>query len=97
MDLIRRATKVAPSKPPLQLPLDEKRDSKHNKPVDSRMAFFRRPLRLKGNSTISVPLGVVIFFPMLVLILIFILFVSHPSSPGHFLIPGGAAPKMRYV
>jgi mannosyltransferase len=40
---------------------------------------------------------VVIFFPMLVLILIFILFVSHPSSPGHFLIPGGAAPKMRYV
>nr|CEG04089.1 unnamed protein product [Fusarium clavum] len=98
MDLIRRATKVAPSKPPLQLPLDEKRDSKHNKAVDNRMAFFRRPLRLKGNSTISVPLGVVIFFPMLVLILIFILFVSHPSSPGRgFLIPGGAAPKMRKI
>ncbi|PNP75503.1 hypothetical protein FNYG_11307 [Fusarium nygamai] len=97
MDLIRRATKVAPSKPPLQLPLDEKRDSKHNKSVDSRMAFFRRPLRLKGNSTISVPLGVVVFFPMLVLILIFILFVSHPSSPGRFLIPGGAPPKMRKI
>lgn len=96
MDLIRRATKAAPSESPLQLPVDEKRGSKRRN-ADSRTAFFSRPLRLRGNSTISVPLGVVIFFPMLVLILIFTLFVRHPSSPAKFFIPGGAPPAMRYV
>ncbi|KAH7140845.1 family 15 glycosyltransferase [Dactylonectria macrodidyma] len=93
MDLIRRATKAGSNNPPLALPTDEKRGRKN----DSRLAFFRRPLRLRGNSTISVPLGIVIFFPMLVLILILILFISHPSSPARFLIPGGAAPSMRKI
>jgi hypothetical protein len=63
----------------------------------SRLAFFRRPLRLRGNSSISVPLGVVILFPCIVVILILILFVRHPSSPARILMPAGAPPAIRYV
>jgi mannosyltransferase len=62
----------------------------------SRLAFFRRPMRLKGNSTISVPLGVVILFPCIVVILILVLIVRHPSSPGRILMPAGAPPAIRY-
>ncbi|KAI5457592.1 family 15 glycosyltransferase [Mariannaea sp. PMI_226] len=97
MDLIRRAAKVAPKRPHTPLPIDERRGFRPKSNADSRWAFFRRPLRLRGNSTISVPLGIVIFFPMLVLILIFILFVSHPSSAARFLIPGGAPPSTRKI
>lgn len=98
MDLIRRAAKVAPGQPS-PLPVDEKRGSsfRPKSSADSRWAFFKRPLRLRGNSTISVPLGIVIFFPMLVLILIFILFLSHPSSPARFLIPGAGPLPLRRI
>lgn len=97
MDLFRRATKAVSPAPPPQLPtLDEKRTSK-NKGLASRLAFFRRPLRLRGNSSVSVPLGVVIIFPVLVVVLILVLFVRHPSSPGRILVPAGAPPAIRYV
>ncbi|KFA66045.1 hypothetical protein S40285_03710 [Stachybotrys chlorohalonatus IBT 40285] len=97
MDLIRRATKIVPSSPKLQLPtLDEKKGSKQ-KGIAGRLAFFRRPLRLRGNSTVSVPLGVVIVFPILVVILILVLFVRHPSSPGRILMPAGAPPAIRKI
>lgn len=62
-----------------------------------RLAFFRRPLRLRGNSRISVPLGVVVLFPCIVLVLILVLFVRHPSSPGTILMPAGAPPAIRCV
>ena len=54
-------------------------------------------MRLKGNSSISVPLGVVILFPCIVVVLILVLFVRHPSSPGRILMPAGAPPAIRYV
>ncbi|KAF4119809.1 hypothetical protein GMORB2_4475 [Geosmithia morbida] len=86
----------------LQLPsLDnEKSPSPKQKTLTSlasRLAFFRKPLRLRGNSTVSVPLGVVVLFPILVVILILILFIRHPDSPGSMLVPAGAPPAIRKI
>ena len=61
------------------------------------IAFFRRRIRLKDNSRISIPLGFVLLFPCLVLILILVLVVRHPDSPGRILVPAGAPPSIRYV
>jgi hypothetical protein len=65
--------------------------------VNSRLAFFRRPLRLKGNSSISIPLGVVLLFPCIVVVLILVLFVRHPKSGVGILMPAGAPPAIRYA
>ncbi|KAK5994399.1 O-glycoside alpha-1,2-mannosyltransferase-like protein [Cladobotryum mycophilum] len=95
MDLFRRASKMVPAGRTPELPTaDEKR---RNKALASRLAFLRRPLRLRGNSTISVPLGVVVIFPVLVVVLILLLFVRHPSSPGRILMPAGAPPAIRKI
>lgn len=98
MDLIRRASRFIPKGPP-QLPTaDEKKSDKpRSARLWSRLAFFRRPLRLKGNSSISVPLGIVLLFPCIVVILILVLFVRHPSSPGRILMPAGAPPAIRKI
>ncbi|TWU76138.1 alpha-1,2-mannosyltransferase (Kre5) [Metarhizium rileyi] len=98
MDLIRRASRMMPSTPKLELPAhDEKREPTKKHTLASRLAFFRRPLRLRGNSTVSVPLGVVLIFPLLVVVLILVLFVRHPSSPGAILMPAGAPPAIRKI
>ncbi|KAI1333543.1 alpha-1,2 mannosyltransferase KTR1 [Xylariaceae sp. FL0016] len=99
MDLIRRAVQRVPSGNTVpQLPTaDEKRSGRHQNRLTSRLAFFRRPLRLRGNSSISVPLGVVILFPCIVVILILVLFVRHPNSPGRILMPAGAPPAIRKI
>ncbi len=99
MDLFRRAGKLIPRGPPRLPTADEKTAHKQrpSKSLASRLAFFRKPMRLKGNSSISVPLGVVILFPCIVVVLILVLFVRHPSSPGRILMPAGAPPAIRYV
>lgn len=82
----------------LQLPsLDEKDSGSKRKTLASRLEFFRRPLRLRGNSTVSVPLGVVIFFPVLVVVLILLIFVRHNNPSSAILVPAGAPPAIRYV
>jgi mannosyltransferase len=92
MDLLRRAGKFIPARgPPLPL-ADEKGKLRPRRTVASRFAYLRRPLRLKGNSAISVPLGVVLLFPCLVVILILLLFVKHPSSSGSILMPSAPPP-----
>lgn len=98
MDLIRRAGKALSGPPPLPT-ADEKIHKSKSQPgrLWSRLAFFRRPLRLKGNSAISIPLGVVILFPLIVVILILVLFVRHPNSAGRILMPAGAPPAIRYA
>lgn len=60
------------------------------------LAFFRRRIRLRGNSKISIPLGAVVLFPCIVIIMILVLIVRHPSSPGRILLPAGAPPSIRY-
>ncbi|KAK0125299.1 alpha-1,2-mannosyltransferase (Kre5) [Cadophora gregata f. sp. sojae] len=75
-------------------PLDE---VKTRPKTSSRLAFFRRPLRLKGNSSISIPLGVVLLFPCIVVVLILVLFVRHPKSGVGILMPAGAPPAIRKI
>lgn len=97
MDLLRRAYRRVPATMgtgTAQLPTSGEKRPQLNR-MTSRLAFFRRPLRLKGNSSISVPLGVVVLFPCIVVVLILVLFVRHPSSPGRILMPAGAPPAIR--
>lgn len=93
MSLFQRIAKQLPSSP--SLPLDD--TSREKGSVFPRLAFFQRRIRLKGNSSISIPLGFVLLFPCLVIILILLLFVRHPSSPGGILIPAGTPPSIRFV
>ncbi|KAH8425325.1 O-glycoside alpha-1,2-mannosyltransferase 4 [Aspergillus melleus] len=93
MGLKQRISKWLPSSP--SLPLD---DSSREKGRNvSRFAFFKRRIRLKGNSSISIPLGFVLLFPCLVIVLVLLLFVRHPASPGGILIPAGTPPSIRLV
>ncbi|KAL2195369.1 glycosyltransferase family 15 protein [Corynascus similis CBS 632.67] len=97
MDVLRRAGRFIPAR---RAPLpfsDEKGKLRPRRTLASRFAYLRRPLRLKGNSAISVPLGVVILFPCIVVILILVLFVRHPSSTGRALMPAGAPPAIRKI
>ena len=93
MSFIQRVAKRLPSSP--SLPLDDAPSEKGG--AFSRFAFFRRRIRLKGNSSISIPLGFVLLFPCLVIVLILLLFVRHPSSPGGILIPAGTPPSIRFA
>lgn len=100
MDLVRRVSSLIPAGRTPQLPSadsgNKKRSSRRGQ-LWARLEFFRRPLRLKGNSSISVPLGVVILFPLIVVILILVLFVKHPNSPGRILMPAGSPPAIRKI
>ncbi|KAK3994229.1 putative mannosyltransferase KTR5 [Cladorrhinum sp. PSN332] len=98
MDLLRRAGKYVPAAGRLpQLPVTDEKGKGKSKTLAQRLAYLRRPMRLKGNSSVSVPLGVVVLFPVIVVILILVLFVKHPSSPGRILIPAGAPPAIRKI
>jgi mannosyltransferase len=92
MGFIQRVLKRMPSSPNLPSIDEVKTRAKSS----SRLAFFRRPLRLKGNSSISIPLGVVLLFPCIVVVLILVLFVRHPKSGVGILMPAGAPPAIRY-
>jgi mannosyltransferase len=99
MDLLRRAGKYVPSTSSLQLPIQDEKSKKPTRGgrIAQYLALFRRPMRLKGNSSISVPLGVLLIFPVIVIILILTLFLRHPNSPGRMLMPAGAPPAIRYA
>ncbi len=88
--LVKRISSI-PSPPPLDGVSHEKSRS------PSKLAFFRRRIRLNGNSKISVPLGAVLLFPCIVIVLILVLIVRHPSSTGGMLMPAGAPPTIRSV
>ncbi|KAL1999989.1 hypothetical protein VTN02DRAFT_3704 [Thermoascus thermophilus] len=94
MGFIQRIVKRLPTSPVLPSLEDVSREKGRIAP---RFAFFRRRIRLKGNSSISIPLGFVLLFPCLVIVLILLLFVRHPSSPGRILIPAGAPPSIRKI
>ena len=65
--------------------------------ISPRLAFFRKRIRIRGNSKISVPLYLVLLFPCIVVILILFLFVRHPNSPAGRLIPSGTPPSIRRI
>jgi len=98
MDLLRRAGRYIPAGGPLQLPVADEKTNKTPRGRTTwatRLAYLKRPLRLKGNSSVSVPLGVVVLFPAIFVFLILLLFVRHPSSPARILIPAGAPPAIK--
>ena len=92
MGLVQNLVKRIPSSPNLPSLEDV---SRHRERITPRLAFFRRRIRLKGNSKISIPLGAVLLFPCIVIILILVLVVRHPSSTGRILMPAGAPPSIR--
>lgn len=78
----------------------EKRDvhSRHGKKVSPQAGFFQRRVQLKGGSSFSVPLGIVLLFPCLVVVLILLLFARSPGSDPVKTMPGaGTPPSIRFV
>ncbi|KAI9796968.1 MAG: hypothetical protein M1825_006282 [Sarcosagium campestre] len=96
MGLVQNIIKRIPSTPNIAS-LDEPSSPEKKDRFLPKFAFFRRRMRLKGNSSISIPLGVVLLFPCIVIIAILILIVRHPSSPGRILMPAGAPPAIRKI
>lgn len=94
MGFVQNVVKRIPSVPSPP-PLDDPSRGKHKS--SSRLAFFKRRIRLKGNSKISVPLGAVLLFPCIVIILILVLVIRHDSSTGGMLMPAGAPPTIRWA
>ncbi|GAB7347249.1 hypothetical protein MBLNU459_g3345t2 [Dothideomycetes sp. NU459] len=94
MDILQSVRKRIPTTQNLPT-LDD--FSKRAEKISPRLAFFRRRIRLKDNSRISIPLGFVLLFPVIVLILILVLVVRHPSNPGRILMPAGAPPAIRKI
>lgn len=92
MDFVRNITKRIPSPPPLPTLNDIQ---KHTSRLPPRLAFFKRRIRLKGNSTLSIPLSIVVLFPCIVIVLICVLFLRHPSSSGRLMVPAGTPPVIR--
>lgn len=94
MDLVNKLVKRIPSAASLPS-LNDLAQSKER--LSPTWAFFRRRVRLKGNSSISIPLGAVLLFPCVVVVLILIVIVRHPDSPAAMLLPAGAPPAIRFV
>lgn len=100
MSFVQRLAKRLPSS--ADLPSLEKIPlladiSRHRERLTPRFAFFGRRIKLGSNSKITVPLGVVLSFPVIVIITILFLFVRHPARPGGMLIPAGAPPSIRRI
>ncbi|KAF2028624.1 glycosyl transferase [Setomelanomma holmii] len=70
-----------------------RRAAKPKKPAD----FFSRRIRLKGDSTISMPLALVLLFPLLVIGLILTLFWRSPDPSGFANMPVGTPPSIRKI
>lgn len=93
MNIVRRFVKRLPSAPALAS-LDDVSREKGTR--ISPLAFLRRRIRLRGNSSVSIPLGVVLIFPCVIIILIVTIFARHPSSSG-VLVPAGSPPSIRRI
>ncbi|TQS38078.1 hypothetical protein Golomagni_01424 [Golovinomyces magnicellulatus] len=93
MGFVQRVLKQLPTAPEIQNLDDVKKKTK----TISRLSFFQRPLRIKGDSTISIPLGVVLLFPCIFVLVILVLIVRHPKSGLGILTPAGAPPAIRKI
>lgn len=79
-----------------RLPSTKKLDEMtRNYRLPPRLAFLRRRIRLKGSSTVSVPLGVVLTLPITLLIVLLVVLLRHPDSPGRSFMPSGSPPAIR--
>src|SRR5690242_13058428 len=98
MSIMQKFKKGLPYTPTLST-LDDGNGGSHSsswlQSLRPRISVLKKRIRLKGNSSVSVPLGVVLLFPFIVVICILVLFLRHPSSPGRVLMPAGAPPAIR--
>jgi mannosyltransferase len=62
-----------------------------------RESFFNRRVRLTSDSTLSVPLALVLLFPCLVILVILTLFARSPDSNELMNMPTGTPLSVRYV
>lgn len=92
MGFVQNLVKRIPSTPKLPSLADLSNEKER---IIPRLSFVKRRIRLKGNSKISVPLGAVLLFPCIVIILIIVLIVRHESTPGSLMMPAGAPPAIR--
>lgn len=92
MGIVRNFAKRIPSSPSIPSLQDLAGEKERFVPA---ISVLRRRIRLKGNSKVSVPLGAVLLFPLLVVVLIIILVAKHNSSPGSLMMPAGAPPAIR--
>lgn len=60
------------------------------------LEFFRQRIRFNGGSNVSIPLGIVLLFPLLVAVLIVVLFVRTPGSDSVQMPETGTPPSIRY-
>lgn len=65
--------------------------------ISPRLSFFNKRIRLRGNSKFSVPLYLVLLFPLIILIAILVIFVRDPSSSGGLRIATGTPPSVRKI
>lgn len=94
MGLVRNLIEQMPSSPNIPSLQDLTSEKERYAPG---LSFFKRRIRLKGNSKISVPLGIVLLFPLIVVILIIVLVARHNATPGSLMMPAGAPPAIRYT
>ncbi|KIN04894.1 glycosyltransferase family 15 protein [Oidiodendron maius Zn] len=97
MSFVQRVWKRFPSAGKVSLPSSVEKDKAKRPRLSSRLAFFRRPLRLRSNSKFSIPLGVVLLFPCIVVILILVLVIRHSKAGVGILIPAGGPPAIRKI
>ncbi|KAL2888467.1 O-glycoside alpha-1,2-mannosyltransferase -like protein 4 [Ceratocystis lukuohia] len=83
MDLFRRVSRMVPQAQPSHLPTSDEKRPARLRPTTSPFAVLKRPLRLRGNSSISVPLGVVIVFPLVMVILFLMILRPHNHGGGN--------------
>ncbi|KAL5392314.1 hypothetical protein DPSP01_000828 [Paraphaeosphaeria sporulosa] len=68
------------------------------KKMTPQTGFLQRRIQLKGGSSFSVPLGIVLLFPVLVVILILLLFAQSPDIDSVNTMPGaGTPPSIRHI
>lgn len=95
MGLVENLYQRVPSSKASLGKLDEvSRRAEKNHP---QLDVFRQKIRLKGNSSVSVPLAIVLLFPCIVIIVIVILFTRHSDSEGVMVMPTGTPPSIRCV
>ncbi|KAF2103477.1 alpha-1,2-mannosyltransferase Kre5 [Rhizodiscina lignyota] len=96
MDFIsRQSERLQISSPTIPTLDDPSKDARST--FMSRLSVLQNRVRLKKGSSISVPLGVVVLFPVVVIILILVLFLRHPSGPGAMLLQSTQPSTVRRI
>ncbi|KAH6214980.1 hypothetical protein HBI53_100330 [Parastagonospora nodorum] len=95
MESLNDATRRVPV--PKESPDRAERSPRRSEKGTPRTGFFNRRVRLTSDSSVSVPLPLVLLFPCLVVIVILLLFARSPGSDDLMKMPAGAPPFIRKI